>query len=302
MKKLLVIALVLVLLPTVSNAKLFAGLPSEIKNALKDAHETKNNYVIEAVIKYTNEKYPNYEDKIQSYITSLKDDEAKEKAKLAKKDGNKEKRFSGNIDAGIQIANGNTKKQDVNSSAKINYKGDGWSNTLSLSARGSEEGNVRTNEEYKVNNQTKYDITKKAYSFLELEYVNDRFSGYDYRNSELLGLGYKFYNSDSLTITGETSVGARQSQLSDNSKESSLLGKVGAKAEWKMTKNITLSQDINSSFGAESVISTWDTNIKTKLTDAVYLKFNYNLQHIDDVPAGVQHIDTFTSIGVGYEF
>lgn len=302
MRRLSFLFIVLVLAPTISNARLFYGLPSDIKGALKDAYATKNNYVIEAVIKYTKDKYPNYEDKIQSYLTSLKDDETKEKAKIAKKGDKKDSKVSGNIDAGIQIANGNTKKQDVNSSAKINYKGDGWSNTLSLSARGSEEGNVGTNEEYKVNNQTKYDITKKAYSFLELEYVNDRFSGYDYRNSELLGLGYKLYKSDNLTITGEASVGARQSQLSDDSKESSLLGKVGTKAEWKITKNITLNQDINSSFGAESVISTWDTNVKTKLTDSMYLKFNYNLQHIDDVPAGVQHIDTFTSIGVGYEF
>ena len=302
MKRLLFVVMVIVAFPTASNARFFDGLPSDLKDSLKDAYDTKNNYVIEAVIKYTNDRYPNYEDKVQSFLTSLKEGEVKQKANLSEKTDKKEKKVSGNIDAGIQIANGNTKKQDVNTSAKINYKGDGWSNTLSLSARGSEEGNVRTNEEYIVNNQTKYDITEKTYSFLELEYVNDRFSGYDYRNSELIGLGYKLYKSDNFSVTGEASVGARQSQLSDNSKESSMLGKVGAKAEWKMTENITLSQDINSSFGAESVISTWDTNIKTKLTDSMYLKFNYNLQHIDDVPAGVQHIDTFTSIGVGYEF
>ena len=130
MRRLLFVVMVLVSLPSVSNARFFDGLPSDLKNALKDAYDTKNNYVIEAVIKYTNDRYPNYEDKIQSYLTSLKEDEVKQKVKLSKKEGEEKKKISGNVDAGIQIANGNTKKQDVNNSAKINYKGDGWSNTI----------------------------------------------------------------------------------------------------------------------------------------------------------------------------
>ncbi|MDA0781012.1 MAG: DUF481 domain-containing protein [Rickettsiales bacterium] len=302
MKRLLLTVFVLLSSPSLSFAGIFDGFPSEIKGALKDAYATKNNYVIEAVIKYTKDRYPTYEDKIQSYMTSLKSDEVKEKAKVANADDKKEKKVSGNVDVGLQVANGNTKKQDLNGSAKINYKGDGWSNTLSLSARGSEEGNVRTNEEYNINNQTKYDITERSYSFLELEYVNDRFSGYNYRISELLGMGYKFYDTDNFKLSGESSMGGRQGELSDGSTERSMLGKLGAKAEWKITKDITLNQDINSSFSSDAVITTWDTNIKKSLTDNLYLKFNYNLQHTDDVPVGVQHTDSFTSVGVGYEF
>ncbi|PIR39315.1 MAG: hypothetical protein COV35_02010 [Alphaproteobacteria bacterium CG11_big_fil_rev_8_21_14_0_20_39_49] len=302
MKRLLLAVFILVCSPSGSFANIFDGLPSEIKNALKDAHATKNNYVIEAVIKYTKDRYPTYEDRIQSYMTSLKNDEIKEQAKVANTDDKKEKKISGNVDAGLQIANGNTKKQDLNGSAKINYKGEGWSNALSVLARGSEEGGVRTNEEYIVNNQTKYDITERSYSFLELEYVNDRFSGYDYRMSELIGMGYKFYDSENFKLSGESSMGARQGELSDGSKEKSMLGKLSAKAEWKINDDITLNQEINSSFSSESVITVWDTNIKKSLTDNLYLKFNYNLQHTDDVPVGVQHTDSFTSVGVGYEF
>jgi putative salt-induced outer membrane protein len=225
-----------------------------------------------------------------------------QETKMAKNEDKKVSRFSGNVDAGLQVANGNTKKQDLNGSAKLNYKGDGWSNTLNLSARGSEEGQVRTNEEYIVNNQTKYDLTEKSYSFLEMEYVNDRFSGYEYRISELLGLGYKIYDNDKFKLSSEMSAGGRQSKLTDDTKENSMVGKLSAKAEWNIYDDIILIQDINSSFGSESVITIWDTSIRKNITESLYMKFNYNLQHIDDVPVGVQHIDTFTSVGVGYQF
>lgn len=303
MKHLIVLLFFLILIPTTSHALLSDGLPSQIRDALQDAHATGNEYVVEAVIKYTKDTYPAYQEKIDSYIASLQAPKqvvkevtnAKEKPKAKSK-------FSGTIDTNVNLAQGNTKKHDLHAATKLNYESGKWLNTMKILTRSSKENRVQTKEEYQVNNQTKYNLSQYNYSFLELEYVNDRFGGYQYRNSELLGYGHKFYNNDIFTLAGEISAGARQSLLTDEAKENSLLGKIGAKASWKINDKITLDQDINSSFGSDAVITIWDTAIKTKVIESVYLKLNYNLQHIDDVPANKKHIDSLTSLGVGYEF
>lgn len=275
-------------------------LPSRIRKALEDAYNTKNSFVIESVIKTSKESYPAYADKIDGYISQIKSDE--KAAKTVKITSNKPSKYSGNIDTSFDIANGNTKRADASLSAKLKYKGELFDNTLKFVARNSQEDNIRTNEEYQINNQTNYNFTTRDYSFLELEYVNDRFGGYEFRTSELLGYGHKFFIDRPYNLSGEISAGARQSSLTDGSDSKSVLGKLGLKGDWKITDNITLEQDLTSSFGSDAVITISDTSIKTQIIDSIYLKFNYNFQHIDDVPSGTKHIDSLTSVGIGYQF
>lgn len=297
--------LLLILVPITANASLLSGeLPSSLKEALRDASATNNEYVKEAVIKYSKDTYPAYKNKIDSYVASIKDEEAKreKEAALAKNSAKPKSKFSGDVDANVNLVQGNTKQQDLHLATKLNYESGKWANTLKMLTRSSQEDSVQTQEEYQVNNQTKYSLDSRNYSFVELEYVNDRFEGYQYRNSELLGLGHKFYNNDVFVLAGEVGVGARQSLLTDETEENTLLGKVAAKASWKITDAITLDQDINSSLGSDVVITIWDTAVKTKITESVYLKLNYNFQHINNVPADEKNIDSTTVLGVGYEF
>lgn len=297
------------------NTSLSEGLPTEISDALQAAYQSKNNYVVEAVIKYSKDRYPTYEQQIDNFQPSIKEAKTietktakvspQEAPTLPLKESKEEKqpsKFSGTIDAGLNIANGNTKQRDINTSMKLNYDATEWSNTFSVTTRASSKDRVRTNEEYIVNNQTKYNITGDDYSFLELEYVNDVFSGFKQRTSELVGYGHKFLNSDDLTLLGEISGGARQSSLTDGNNGNSLLAKLSTKTQWKITDSLTFNNDTSSSFGSDAVITIMDNSLKTKIIETMYLKLNYNIQHVDDVAEGKNHIDTFTTLGVGYEF
>ena len=102
-----------------SYAFLSDGLPSKIRQALEDAYNTKNLYVIDAVINQSKANYPTYADKIDSYIGSIQDKE-KKAVKLAAKKTEKNK-FSGNIDATLDVANGNTKRQAGSLLSKLKY-------------------------------------------------------------------------------------------------------------------------------------------------------------------------------------
>ena len=295
--RLLITTLLTALTFSSANATISDGLPSNIRDALDAAYASKNQFVIESVIKNAKKTSPAQADKVDSYFANQKAEEQKTaEAKLKKSP------FSGNIDTSLDVANGNTKRQAASLSAKLKYVKDDMENTTKFTARTSKEDRVRTNEEYQINNQTNYNFTDSDYLFFEAEYVNDRFSGFEYRISELLGYGRKIIKSDDLNISTEISAGGRQSSLTDGSSENSLLGKLTAKGDWKITNTITFEQEFSSSFGSDAVISTSDSALKTKLMEALYLKINYNLQHIDNVPANKKQLDSLMSVGVGYEF
>lgn len=293
--------LFIALIPVSSNAFLSTGIPKQITDALDDAHASGNDYLIKAVIKYSKEKYPNYAKKIDSYHSKSKESNQAKIEKVENKEKKKSK-LSGSIDGGINLTNGNTKETDINSTLKLNYETNKWINSFKAVTRYSSEDNLRTNEEYTINNQIKYKLNKSDYAFLELEYVNDVFSGFQYRNSELIGYGHKFYDNDKLTISGEISGGARQSLLTTGQKENSILGKVSSKTKWQITDQLTLNNDSSSSFGSDAVITIIDTSLRTELTKSLYLRLNYNIQHVDDAPTNKNQIDTITSVGVGYNF
>lgn len=277
-----------------------AALPENIKQAIEEAYKTKNNYIINAVIASA-KKDQAQAVYVDSFLLSRKQkaEAAKVKTKLAIQN---EFKLSGNIEASLDLANGNTKTTNGSLNTTINIKKDKWENILKISGKNKQENKIRTDEEYEINNQIKYSINSHDYAFGELEYVSDRFAGYEYRVSEALGYGRRIYSTDDISLSGEVSAGSRQSSLTDGTKEQSLLGKVALKGNWKINGNLSLEQNFSSSIAADSVISESDTTLKSKITDALYLKFNYNLQHTDDVPQNTKHIDSTTTIGVGYDF
>ena len=218
-------------------------------------------------------------------------------------DAQPNKRWKGNIEGAFNFQTGNTDKQDANIATKLTYSKDVWQNILKLSANTSQESDVTQDEEYRVNNQTRYNISDTEYVFGELEYINDRFAGFESRISELFGYGRHLYSWNTLHITGEASLGARQSKLTDGSDENALLAKLLANADWKINNNLSLSQELSSAFAFDSsVISVSDTSLKSKISDSLYFKAGVNIEHIDDAPAGSKHVDTTTILGVGYDF
>ncbi len=210
--------------------------------------------------------------------------------------------WSGNVEGGLDFATGNTDREDGSISARLEYEYEKWQNILKGSARGSKENDTRTEEEYRVNDQLRYNFTDYDYGFGELDYVNDRFSGYQYRISELIGYGHHFIKEDHLKVTGEVAVGSRQSKLTDGSDEETLLGKVGADVEWDINDRLTFTEEASSEFGGDAVITRSITALKADMTDTLYLKLSFEFEHIDDAPPGRKHTDTLTSIRLGYEF
>lgn len=167
------------------------------------------------------------------------------------------------------------------------------------------ENGLRTAEKYTADGRAERKLTKKDVVFGELGYVNDRFAGYRYRVSESLGYGRTIYDEDALRLQLRAGLGARQSEFTDaqgGGSESEVFLKPALTFFWRALPWLEIGEEFSSAIGSETTITSSKTALKSPITDSLYLKLGFDIEHNSNPPAGVDDTDTFTSLNLGYQF
>lgn len=284
------------------------ALSPDLKQAIHDAYQTNNVLVMTLVLQQIATESSDAHTAARNYIVTLKKQEERakiaEEKKIAASSKPKEtKKYSGKIEGGAGFETGNTESETVNLGAELHYNfSPKIENITTAKAVNSKENDVRNAEEYRLDNQTRYNLTDKDYAFLELGFVNDRFSGFEYRIDELVGYGRRLIKTNDMTLNGEISAGARQTSLTNGDKESSVLGKVSTDFDWTINQYLSFEQELAATLDSETTIINSDSGLKARMTDALYLKLGVEIENISDVPDGKESTDTRTTVSVGYDF
>jgi putative salt-induced outer membrane protein len=215
---------------------------------------------------------------------------------------NNEASWKGGIEAGAKLTNGNSKTESIYAKANLEFKKDKWSDIAKARAENVKENKIRSKEQYYVNNQTRYNYTLKNYSFAELEFVSDRYSGYNYRISEIIGYGRNFITNNDITLSGRIGAGLRQNKLINDKKENNFLARAGGDFEWRIKENINFNQLVNISTDKRATIIESDTSLKILITKTLYFKFSLLIERQSNPPAGVKNTDSTTMLTLGYQF
>lgn len=291
------------LIPNNSYAEPFL-LPKNIKNTLQKACLTADAFILNAVRQQMLLIHPNMKSGILDYTSGDCKNDKEEKVENipAKEEKKHERPWQAWVDAGFSIATGNTEESNMNINTKVEHDIEFWKNTLKINAKSQRESQITTSEEYRMSVSSRYKWKEKDYFFAEGEYVNDRFSGYEYRISETIGYGHIFKKDKYILLEAEISTGARHSKLTDNTNENSLLQKIAGRLNKEITKNMSFEQEIGISIGQNTTITRSSTAVKTRLIDQLYLKFGIDVEYISDVPEGTNDTDTLTTLNLGYHF
>ena len=279
-------------------------LPDKIEESFEKACATQDVFVISAVRNTALESYSNFNDSIKDYFA----DDCK-KATVPKEilqvheEESKKRDWQMWIDAGFTVSSGNTQEKESNVSVKWEHEVTNWKNNAEFIGVNQKGQDKHIAEEYRVSGSSRYKWRDAHYFFSDVDYVNDRFSGYTYRISETLGYGYVFNKNDNFLLEGEGSIGGRHSKITtDREIEHSLLQKFTGRFKKDITKHITFTEEFSVSFGEDATISKSDANITTRLIDELYLKLRFNVEHISDPPVDTKNTDTITTLNLGYHF
>jgi putative salt-induced outer membrane protein len=276
-----------------------AELPSNIKKALESAFESRNSFVKNSIILQAKDKYDSedVESYLEQYRMALVENEIQQKAEeLARKP------YKGVLEFGAEFNSGNTNKNSLNARTEFVYEKNKWKNILKLKALNSEENDNRTEEEYRANDRLDYNFSQLDYFFGEVEYIKDRFSSFRYRLLETGGYGRYFVKNKKMQLSVTFGLGGLQTEDDSGDKEEKILSKIGGEFDWQVNDAIKFEQDIDSSFSQDVSFVESNSAIRVKIKKQLYLKFNFNFEHISKVESPAKHTDTKTTLVFGYSF
>lgn len=212
--------------------------------------------------------------------------------------------WKGSVEAGADYANGNTDKSSFRSGINLKQELEYWKNTLEVKARLGKESGVRTEETYRIKGETAYKYTPTTYSFAEAEYVNDQFSGFEYRITEALGIGHKLIDVNHLSLDIKGSIGGRHTKEDTvvGKKENEIIFKPAAELTWDITETLQFTQKLASTIGTDKTITTANSAVSTHLIGNLKLKLALDIEHTSKVPTSKKKTDTLTSLNLVYDF
>lgn len=210
--------------------------------------------------------------------------------------------WSGKTGLGYLATSGNSESTSLNAFFRLAYSLNSWRHELGAQAISSISNDVTTSERYKLNFKSKYDFTEHDYLFGLVSWEKDRFGGYEEQLSEAIGYGRRLLNSETHILNAEIGVGAKQSDLSDGSRETGVIGRAGLDYLWQFSETADFSQILAVESGSGNTYIESISAVTARLMESLALSLTFTVKNNSDVPVGRDKTDTFTAINLEYGF
>lgn len=210
--------------------------------------------------------------------------------------------WSGNVRLGYLSTTGNSDTENMNFAFGVGYARNKWTHALAGSAVGASDTDQTTAEAYTLGWKSTYDFTEFDYLFGRVDWLKDRFSGYDQQLSETVGYGRRLINRPNQFLNVEVGAGARQSKLRNGDDENEAIVRLGANYQYQFNESAQFNFDLGVQSGAENTFTEGVAALKTRLIGSLAAVLSYTVRNNTDVPAGSKKTDTLTSVALEYTF
>ena len=210
--------------------------------------------------------------------------------------------WSGKVALGYLATSGNTESASLNTAAELGLTHGKWTHLLEMTAITAEENDMTTAEAYKAGWKSEFNFSEHDFLFGRAVWRKDRFSGYDQQFSQTIGYGRRLIDTERHQLSAEIGAGARQSDLSDGTRENDTILRGGGRYRWQITETSRFTQDLAVESGATNVYIESITALRTRLLNDLALVASYTIKNNSDVPIGTEETDTYTSQSIEYEF
>jgi putative salt-induced outer membrane protein len=138
-------------------------------------------------------------------------------------------------------------------------------------------------------------------NYLQLE--ADKFSGYKYRITENIGLGYELYNTSNILWRLEGGPGIRYNKLYlTDIEETDYLARISNTLEMNLWKNIKLSNKTAVVFADRSITFDNKAQLSASINAHLAAKLTFAVKHDTGAPLGKAKTDTISRATIVYNF
>ncbi len=210
--------------------------------------------------------------------------------------------WSGNVSLGYLATSGNTNTTSYNTAFGIAYAKNKWTHAFDAAANGADESDTVTAEAYQADWKSSYDFSEHNYLFGLVAWRKDRFSGVNEQLSESIGYGRRIIDTPAHLLNAEIGAGYRNADLSDNTSESGVIGRLGLDYKWTFSETSNFEQNISVESGSDNTYIESVSAVRAKLLGDFAIVFSYTVRHNTDVPVGSEKTDKMTAISLELAF
>lgn len=245
--------------------------------------------------------------------------------------------WSGAGEAGLAIASGNTKSQNLNAKLDVKFNDDQWKDDFYLVALRNKSNTTTNTIDTSTNPPTiastsRYDLTanryeggaslgfkldERSYIVGALRYEHDEFSPYDYQYIASIGYGYQFLKNASDELSAEAGPGYKVTQPTsifttlgtppvivslkpDSDSNVVFRGKIDYKHNFNATTSFIDTFVVEAGSGNKFYQN--DAGIQVKMSDKLAIKAAYEIRSNSEVLPGFKKTDNLLTTNLVYGF
>ena len=211
--------------------------------------------------------------------------------------------WKGKGEAGIVFARGNTDADTINFKLGMSEEVDRWKHSLDLAALRATSNGVKSADRYMAGWQSDYQLNDRAFVFGGLRYERDRFSGFDYQATASTGIGYKFYDTDKMKLSGQAGVGYRR--IKDDvtgATSGNAVFVAGFDYENVLTATTKVVDKFHLESGSDNTLLSNFIGLEVKMSTSLALSVGLDARQNTKPPAPRKKTDTVTTLNVVYAF
>lgn len=211
-------------------------------------------------------------------------------------------KFAGRVRFGYIAASGNTETRNMNGKVLMGWERPDWRHAFVASSIYSEDSEATIAENYHAGYKADRKLSGDNYLFGSLSWEQDEFSGYEERVAAAVGYGRRVLDSDTHLLDLEIGIGARRSDLVDDTEQDETIGRLAADYLWKFGENSDFSQQIAVESGSLNTYVESVSALTSQLMGELDLVVSYTIKRNSTVPAGLENVDTYTTVSIQYTF
>ncbi|MBV1901205.1 MAG: DUF481 domain-containing protein [Kordiimonadaceae bacterium] len=214
------------------------------------------------------------------------------------------KLWNAQAELGAGSSTGDTNEKALSIGLKFNRKfGKKWEHDLDMDFDYARSSGTTKRQRFLTKYETIWRPWESAFllNFTELEL--DRFSGYDYRVVENIGVGFDLLDTDRYKLRVEGGPGIRFSQLEDTGlRETEFLGRLSTTFDWKISEYLSLRDKTSVIFATESNTVENDLRLSAKLNNHMTARLSFDTKYDSNPPINTSAWDTSTRVTLVFGF
>lgn len=211
--------------------------------------------------------------------------------------------WAGKGEVGYVQANGNTSASTLNGKLNLADSWDAWKEILDFTALRGVTTGVTTAQRYTAMAQTNYALTDRSYWFGNVDYRNDKFSGFNYQADLTTGYGYKIYDTKEVKLSAQVGVGYGRQEyaITDETKSNGVIT-AGFDFEDALTDTTKLVDKFGYVGGSADQFLHNFLGVEVKMSSALALAVGLDVQHHGSPPAGKKGTDELSTVNLVFAF